>query len=306
MTGYHVYFKNKEIEPYHEIDLLTTLLSCLSWKKYYGPIKLFCNQEFLDYITEYGLDKAYDEINVDVSDTIPYKEYLDKYWSFNKIHVAKLISEVEEKFVILDNDFYVSIPYEFNWDANFIGYHYEAYNINSSDNVYLDPKVFLNEENYKKLNWGMPPINCAFMYFNSKDLIDTWYSWVTGVIEFNKDKPRNRYDSDTIFIEQRLLPTLCDALNLSYGTLLPNYYLQYIPFNEEGYEWFPLMDSDLRYRELFDNFRHIWGMKRYYNQKKWRQKISDIQLKDLEFYHNYSEISNNFPQIISKCEEYIK
>ena len=306
MTGYHVYFKNKEIEPYHEIDLLTTLLSCLSWKKYYGPIKLFCNQEFLDYIKEYGLDKAYDEINVDVSNTIPYKKYLDKYWSFNKIHVAKLISEIEEKFVILDNDFYVRIPYEFNWDSNFIGYHYEAYNINSSENVYLDPKVFLDEENYKKLNWGMPPINCAFMYFNSKNLIDTWYSWATGVIEFNKDKPRNRYDSDTIFIEQRLLPTLCDALNLSYGTLLPNYYLQYIPFNEEGYEWFPLMDSDLRYRELFDNFRHIWGMKRYYNQKKWRQKISDIQLKDLKFYHNYSEISNNFPQIISKCEEYLK
>ena len=306
MTGYHVYFKNKEIEPYHEIDLLTTLLSCLSWKKYYGPIKLFCNQEFLDYIKEYGLDKAYDEINVDVSNTIPYKKYLDKYWSFNKIHVAKLISEIEEKFVILDNDFYVRIPYEFNWDVNFIGYHYEAYNINSLENVYLDPKVFLDEENYKKLNWGVPPINCAFMYFNSKNLIDTWYSWATGVIEFNKDKPRNRYDSDTIFIEQRLLPTLCDALNLSYGTLLPNYYLQYIPFNEEGYEWFPLIDSDLRYRELFNNFRHIWGMKRYYNQKKWRQKISDIQLKDLEFYHNYSEISNNFPQIISKCEEYIK
>ena len=306
MTGYHVYFKNKEIEPYHEIDLLTTLLSCLSWKKYYGPIKLFCNQEFLDYIKEYGLDKAYDEINVDVSNTIPYKKYLDKYWSFNKIHVAKLISEIEEKFVILDNDFYVRIPYEFNWDVNFIGYHYEAYNINSLENVYLDPKVFLDEENYKKLNWGVPPINCAFMYFNSKNLIDTWYSWATGIIEFNKDKPRNGYNSDNIFIEQSLLPTLCDTLNLSYGTLLPNYYLQYIPFNEEGYEWFPLIDSDLRYRELFNNFRHIWGMKRYYNQKKWRQKISDIQLKDLEFYHNYSEISNNFPQIISKCEEYIK
>jgi hypothetical protein len=47
-------------------------------------------------------------------------------------------------------------------------------------------------------------------------------------------------------------------------------------------------------------------MKRYYNQKKWRQKISDIQLKDLKLYHNYSEISSNFPQIISKCEEYLK
>jgi len=306
MTGYHVYFKNKEVEPYHEIDLLTTLLSCISWKKYYGLIKLFCNQEFLDYIKEYGLDKAYDEINVDVSDTIPYKEYLDKYWSFNKIHVAKLISQIEEKFVILDNDFYVSTYYEFNWDLNFLGYHHEAYNINSPDNVYLDPKVFLNEENCDKLNWGIPPINCAFMYFNSKNLIDTWYNWVLGVIEINKDKPKNDFNSDTIFIEQRLLPTLCDALNLSYETLLPNCYLQYIPFNDDGHEWFPLIDSDLKYRELFNNFRHIWGMKRYYNQEKWRQKISDIQLKDLKLYHNYSEISSNFPQIISKCEEYLK
>lgn len=305
MNAYHVYFKNKDIKDYHEIDLLTNLLSCLSWKKYYGSIKLFCNQEFLDYIEIYNLDKVYDEIYVIDSNEIPYKEYLDKYWSFNKIHVAKLISQTEDRFVILDNDFYISDYHQFNWDSNFLGYHFEAYDINSSDNVYLDPKIFLEEENYNKLNWGIPPINCAFMYFNSKNLIDNWYSWVLGVIETNKDKPKNNFSSDTIFIEQRLLPTLCDALGLTYETILPNYYLQYIPFNEEGHEWFPLIDSHFKYRELFNNFRHIWGIKSYYPQEKWRKKIADIQLEDLKMYHNYSDALTNFPKIILACEDYI-
>jgi hypothetical protein len=306
MTGYHVYFKNKDVDEYNEIDLLTNLISCLSWKKYYGPIKLFCNQEFLDYIKEYNLDQIYDEINIDISSIIPYKEYLDKYWSFNKIHVAKFISQTEDRFVILDNDFYISNYHQFNWDLNFLGYHFEAYNINSSDNVYLDPKIFLDEENYNKLNWGMPPINCAFMYLNSKNLIDTWYNWVLGIIETNKDKPKNNFSSDTIFIEQRLLPTLCDALGLTYETILPNYYLQYIPFNEEGHEWFPLIDSHPKYRELFNNFRHIWGMKKFYSNEKWRKKITNIQLEDLKIYHNYTDVLTNFPKIILACEDYAK
>lgn len=306
MNAYHVFFKNKNVEEYHEINLLTNLLSCLSWKKHYGPIKLFCNEEFFDYIKIYNLDKVYDEIHVVDLNQIPYKEHLDKYWSFNKIYIAKYISQTEDKFVILDNDFYISDYYSFNWDANFIGYHFEAYDINSPDNVYLDPKIFLEEENYNKLNWGIPPINCAFMYFNSTNLINNWYNWVLGVIETNKDKPKNNFSSDTIFIEQRLLPTLCDALELTYETLLPNYYLQYIPFNEEGYEWFPLIDSHPKYRELFNNFRHIWGMKKYYSQEKWRKKLTDIQLEDLKIHHNYSEALTNFPKIILACEDYVK
>jgi hypothetical protein len=47
-------------------------------------------------------------------------------------------------------------------------------------------------------------------------------------------------------------------------------------------------------------------MKRYYNQKKWRKKIADIQLEDLKIYHNYPDTLTNFPKIILACEDYIK
>ena len=38
---------------------------------------------------------------------IIYQEYLDKYWSFCKIYVAKEVSKTDKEFVILDTDMWI-------------------------------------------------------------------------------------------------------------------------------------------------------------------------------------------------------
>lgn len=301
MNAYHVYYKSKDVNQFHEIDLLINLASCLFWKKYYGSIKLYCNQEFLDYIKAYGLDKAYDEINVDVLENIPYKNYLSKYWSFCKIYIVKYISQIEDRFVIIDNDFYPSLPHDIDWEFDFIGYHREAFDINDERNVYEPPQNFLSQENYSKLNWDVYPINCAFMYFNNKNLINTWYNWVQGIIENNANKPHISANADTVFIEQRLIAALASSLGLRFTCILPNIYLQYVDFNRNGHEWFPLIDSKPEYRNLFNKFRHIWGLKRHYNEKEWRDFIINLIIEDLEYHLDLDNITQNYPLILNSC-----
>jgi hypothetical protein len=301
MNAYHVFYKSKDMGEYHEIDLLVNLASCLFWKKLYGSIKLYCNQEFLDYIKSYGLDKAYDEINVDVLENTPFKSYLPKYWSFCKIHAIKHISKTEDRFVIIDNDFYPSLSHDIDWECDFIGYHKEAFDKFQETNAYEAPEQFLNETNYSKLNWDVNPINCAFMYFNNKTLIDTWYSWSIGIIATNAEKPHLPYNRDTIFIEQYLIASLVNTLNLNWKVLLPNTYLQYIDFNKNGYEWYPLVDSKSEYREVFNKFRHIWGLKRFYDQKEWRDFILGIVIDDLELNFNLDNLKQEYTLLLDTC-----
>jgi hypothetical protein len=64
----------------------------------------------------------------------------------------------------------------------------------------------------------------------SKSLVKTWYIWADGVIKTKRDSiDSSNINTSTIFIEQRLLPTLANSMGLKQDTLLPNYYLTYIP-----------------------------------------------------------------------------
>ena len=79
MTGYHVYTQFDDNPPYNCIDNTILLLSILSWKKYFGDIHLYCNQKYLDNISEWGLEKEYASINIlEIEQNIPFKEHLRK------------------------------------------------------------------------------------------------------------------------------------------------------------------------------------------------------------------------------------
>jgi hypothetical protein len=303
MNGYHVYYKNSEPKDYHEIDLLVNIASCLFWKKYYGKIILYCNQEHLEYIQQYGVDQFYDEINTTFLETIPHKDLLDRYWSFCKIYVANYVADFDENFAIFDTDFYFRGPYDFDTSLNFVGYHKEAYNPHNPHNPYPTPSLFLNPENLERLDWDTDPVNCAFMYLNSKSLVKTWYIWAEGVIKTKRDSiDSSNINTSTIFIEQRLLPTLANSMGLKQDTLLPNYYLTYIPLNDDLHEWFPMIDSHPKYRERFNRFRHTWGLKRYYYEEKWRKLISTLTLEDLESFNFLNDLNQQTPHLISLCK----
>ena len=142
LTAYHVYYQSKDFGKYYEIDLMIQLASVLFWKKNYGPIKLYCNQRFLDTLKQYNLDQCYDEINVDLLENIPYKSYLPKYWSFCKIYALNHISKIEDRFVILDTDLFILQDLGLDFNTDLLLYHPEIFKENQEQKTYMPPENF--------------------------------------------------------------------------------------------------------------------------------------------------------------------
>jgi L-rhamnose mutarotase len=298
MNAYHVYYQNssQKNNEYEAIDFLVQIASILFWKKNHGNISLYCNSEYLPIISKWGIDKLYTSINTDCLDKMPYSDVSKKYWSFCKIHAALDISEIDKDFCIIDTDLWIQEPINIDSEYQFIGYHAEQYLDDSelemcltiqeisSINPYINPKLFLNNKDYSLLSWDILPINCAFLYLNSKDLVKEWYKWTVKVIELNKDKDEFSQSADTIFIEQRLLPTIAYGLKLRFGTLIPNIYYPHIPSDNLGTEWKPRIGFDELNQYMSWNIKHIWGLKKMYDNIDIRNMVIDTVIGSLDNY----------------------
>jgi hypothetical protein len=302
MTGYHIYYQTSDDSEFEAINYLVQLASIIYWKRHYGPIKLYCNQKYLESISKYGLDEEYDEIDTQFLETNPYKQYSDRYWSFCKIYLANKIAQEEESFCILDTDIWISAP-------NMIGkedvvfFHKEAFDINYKMNPYPDPKNWIDDENY---NWNVSPRNCAIICFNSnfKELITKWLEISMQVIEqtHSKEFEFENVNSNTIFIEQRLLPTLVDKLGLSIGEVFPAVY-QTTKDGLDGSEWEPRIDSSEYITYISIVIKHIWGAKKFYDKSYIRQMILDATFDALI---RYGEHEPKYGKLFTECENIYK
>ncbi len=292
MTGYHIFYQSMDEDRWEPLNHLTLLASILFWKKNFGKIKLICNKKYLDYICKYNLDKLYDDINVELFNNIPYLDYLPKYWSFCKIFAADYISDYEEEFVIFDTDLWIHNKLPIDNTYNFIGYHLESPKTSSPQNPYIDPSHFLDNEDIQLLDWNPLPVNCAFMYFNSTALVKEWYKWSVKIIERNKDKPKNTGSSDTIFIEQRILPSICSILGMKWGTLIPNVYFPHIPSDAAGSEWSPKIGYNEENEYISWNVKHVWGLKKMYDKYEIREMVFSTLCGSLNQFFPKWEIDN--------------
>lgn len=285
MRGYHIYYHfQKEENTYEYIDFLCQLCSILFWKKNFGYIELICNQEFLEKVEKWGLDKYYDDINTTLFESLPHKEKLETFWSFPKIYAIKHISNFVDKFCVLDTDLWIYESIEFNEDHQLVGYHREDIT-DSEENPYLNPDRYINE-NY---DWSVKPINCAFLYFNSKELISEWYNKSIEVVNSFKEEKSNN-SADTLFIEQRLLPTICKDLEMKHSTIIENTYLP--GAKKDGSEWSPYIGFTTENYERFNNIKHIWGLKKMYKDDSIRNIILSVCKLSLDYYFSGWEMYN--------------
>jgi hypothetical protein len=304
IKGYHVFYQTKEVGEYHQIDLLVQVTSILFWKHKWGSIGLYCNQEYLDYLKQYNLDVLYDDINVDFLEQTPYKQYYSKYWSLCKIEAAKHISQTHKQFAIIDTDLWIKDQLGIKYsDYDFVGHHDEKYDLNWEQNVYIDPTNFLPLEEANKLDFSTAPINCAFMYFNSKELIDTWHEWVYKIVELNKDHPKLSLHKDTIFIEQRLLPAILPAYNFKWRNISPHTYLTHQSHLQDGSEWEPSFGFNEESERYFDNLRHIWGMKTTYGYEPYREMILNVVYFDLFETFDINFLIKYLSKLIDECNQ---
>lgn len=282
MIGYHIFYQHsKEI---NFLDICSQFASALFWKNNFGPIKLYCNTQHLEQISKYRIDSIYDEINVSELDNIPYdSDTLIKYWSLVKIYAASKIQE--NKFCILDTDLWITNS--FTWDENvdFMGFHYESFNLNNIHNPYLPPSLFL--DNVNDNDWDELPINCSLIFINNKMLVDKWLEFSDMVISLNKNIETNIYGAHTLFIEQRAITKICKELKLKCSALIDNVYEAGL--NAESNVWTPPIDISQAPQKYI---RHIWGLKRLTHL---HSKFIDIIFNDIHQKFGFLEIQ--YPEL---------
>jgi len=304
MNAFHIYYqKDEEISNNDLINLLVQFASIKFWKKNQGEIHLYCNENHLNTLEKWGVDKFYDSINLDCLEDMPYFNYQDKYWSFCKIHAIKKIAELYDEFVVLDTDLWIQESIKIDPSFQIIGYHEEDV-IEDESNPYVNPSNFLNSFDINSIDWSMNPMNCAFLYLNSKELVDEWYKWVLKTIELNKEKETLVLSADTIFIEQRLLTAIAYTLKMRVGKLLPNVYQPHIPCDEFGNEWVPKIGYSLENQYVTWNIKHVWGLKKSYDDPEIRNMVISTVLSSLDTF--IEDWKYDIPNLNKEVSEILK
>ncbi len=304
MNAFHIYYqKDEEISNNDLINLLVQFASIKFWKKNQGEIHLYCNENHLNTLEKWGVDKFYDSINLDCLEDMPYFNYQDKYWSFCKIHAIKKIAELYDQFVVLDTDLWIQESIKIDPSFQIIGYHEEDI-IEDDSNPYVNPSNFLNSFDINSIDWSMNPMNCAFLYLNSKELVDEWYKWVLKTIETNKEKETLVLSADTIFIEQRLLTAIAYTLKMRVGKLLPNVYQPHIPCDEFGNEWVPKIGYSLENQYVTWNIKHVWGLKKSYDDPEIRNMVISTVLSSLDTF--IEDWKYDIPNLNEEVSEILK
>jgi hypothetical protein len=309
MKGYHVYTQSEESKYYDPIDDIVLLLSIISWKKYFGPIHLYCNQKYLDRISKWGLHLEYSNIDTnELENNIPFKKYLNEYFAFSKIYITKLLSEKNEPFTIVDTDLWINSPFSipnvdmlFNHDE-IVTSHEDHY-----PNGYIYPKYFLNEDDddLNMFNHVSNPINASINFYisNFQNPINDWYDFVIKVINRNKDiKNEIGRNAKMLFIEQQAFPKFLEKHNTNFDFILHSSYLanSYSGLSGDGKEWQPSIT--LRPTEA-GLIKHIWGLKHYYNNQYIRKVIIELILNSLQSYP--PEIHKKYNSLISTVKNLI-
>ena len=262
-------------KPYvmEDFELLTMVLSALTWIRYNGEIKIVADKKVLDYLANENLLSIWNGgIELLSIDKIFSPS---TFWAAGKIYALK---QQIEPVAVIDIDFIVwnSLDKKLLYAKDIVTAHKEEFNA-----VYPPENYFNMDENYsfKGLSWKVNPYNTAFLYIH--DMIFKDY-YVAQAINFMRHCKENKNDvCSMVFAEQRLLSMCAEQWNLDIGVLM-----DYMKLNKQK------------------SFTHIWGYKQVLH--------SDV-LKRKKFCYRCAErIKQDYPEIIpllsniSKVTEYFE
>jgi hypothetical protein len=206
VLGIHVYEKRGPILWEDEL-LAVNLLSILSWKRFHGRIHLYTNEEYLETLQKWGIDKLYDKIDTTTLKQIPDRLNQKEYWAFGKIHVA---GEIAEPFVLIDTDLWLNAPLEFDKKSAFMAYHFENFDESFNLNPYIDFDNLIPEKWIGRWNKEIMPVNTALLWFNHDILKNEWIEISKEIaLQTEQISLEDVYGSKKmVLIEQRVLPML--------------------------------------------------------------------------------------------------
>jgi len=283
--GIHIYESNAAIN--WETEMVTiNLISALSWKKYQGPIKLYCNTDYYNILKKWGVDSVYDEINTDILDNKSNDIDYGKYWAFGKFLALEDLIE-NSPFTLLDTDLILFDKLPEIKDANVVMFHNENFSENYEHNHYPDFD-FMLPESIKSRNFDKKilPTNCALIKFSTTEFISEWIELAKQIARFNSEnhsEVNDRHNSIRMcFVEQRLLPMLLQQRGITYQTYLETVYQSHLTEKQDGSEWLPLLDeASSSDHYILNNVKHVWGLKRFFGDDVIRSMVISLCLSKI-------------------------
>lgn len=213
-----------------DFEILTTILSALTWKRLGGSIKLVADDIAIDFYKSIGICQIWDEIKeLKVPDFVDP----DMFWAAGKLFA---LSEEKAPVAIIDTDFIV-------WQNSYLDKIKDCATIHFEDlypDIYPSKDYFEMKDGYvwEDYNWNIKAANTAFAVFNSQKLLDEYTK--TSIKFMRYAKKSDDYLKYMVFCEQRLLPMVAD---------------------KTGAEIVELQNCDALFENSNQSFTHIWGMK---------------------------------------------
>lgn len=276
MLGIHTVYTNngqssRMLNDMLQFEVSTMVLSCLNWKYYNGPIKLYCDNHFLEYVKSLGIDWLWDEIDTDVLNNLPKNVNYTTFWAYPKIYVNSLQTE---PFANLDIDLYIDGPLiDRDYDVLFC-------NLEGCDNKKWYPPYHTISEYAKKLDYPYLndfAANVGLLIIKDLEFYKKYVNVVNRFVNGSDMVPLNNTHTSSLitFIEQRLLLGMLVHENIPYTTHMEGVYLS------ESSSW----EGEVKNNSL----THLWGWKDTFRQpENENQKISlTEELKE--------ELRENFP-----------
>ena len=300
ITGIHIFEKLGPIDWEDELIAIQAL-SALTWKKYHGRIELYCNEEHLESLKKWGVDKLYDKIDTESLKSAPTGVDRSEYWSFCKLFISY---KLDPPFVLVDTDLWLTDSLTFDFNKSFVAYHEENYDWSRPYNFYVNFDNFIPEKYLNYFDLTVKPVNVALLFWNDKELLKSWLDITNEILSENRKCELDRTQKTT-FLEQWLLPMYAVKTNKPYGVLIPQ---RYNSSNDGMFEpnlWSPdVSEWNDDHWFTFNKIKHIWGLKKHFNH----EKISTEIFEKVRYYIDEFKINelglNDLKSLINKTAKF--
>lgn len=273
---------------YGKLNTILLLSSVRLWKKNHQKDNcvLYADSLTLEFLTQLNVIDFWDEI-VEYSDSLRIDKNI--FWSAAKLEV---ISKQSEPFILLDNDtlvykeLYSKLDLSNHWVMNLeMGKGYYPTNFDH----------FIRSISYKQ-RWLPESVNVSFLYMPDFNFAKKYAKLSLNMMEeFTQlNVPNSQY---LIFAEQLLLKHLFDLENISYKSLIKNYWLC------DQWKWGAVHNDGIwEEQQHMKYIRHYGPYKNQLKEKK-LEKEYFFELKSLFFSINFRNFhltqflnSNEYPK----------
>jgi hypothetical protein len=216
-------------------ELLSTILSALSWRKTNGSIKLYTDNRGHDYYASMGLLDLWDGgVDTSVIERIPESVNQHIFWAAAKIFA---LQNEAVPVALMDTDLIVweSLEAELASKA-FAVLHREAL----MESIYIHGDYLKRREGYAfdpEWDWTTLPCNMAFAYFSDANFKKYYTDCAIDFMTGNGEYPMEMV-SQMVFAEQRIVAMCAKKMNIPIHPFLDH------PFQRDN-----------------NRFSHIWGGK---------------------------------------------